>query len=368
MLKSLRETALNRHRQGVVLRPWFGLLVVLFTGRVLAQDAPAPAVAASTSNARARGAPAAPAAADADLAARVEELSRRLAEQDEELTRQRTELDTYKSRLDDGTSATKAQASSAGDPALEALLAESGGAEGEPQAFEPQLRVYGFADVGLQRAWGGLFQSGLSLSNATNFVLGNVNIYFDATPFKNWRFLTEVRFTNFPDGTESSALTSGNFARANTGVFDYTSPTGGFVTVRWAGIVLERAHVDWTPSDAFNIRSGYFLTPYGVWNVDHGSPTRIMLRPPFFVSLEYFPERRTRRPFPMQFGASKGQPRTTRRARRCSPTEHRAWRALKRSRTTSWTAPPTCRWTSAPCVYAPSSSLIAWCTRRANGW
>jgi hypothetical protein len=51
--------------------------------------------------------------------------------------------------------------------------------------------------------------------------------------------------------------------------------------------------MEWNPSDWINVRVGYFLTPVGIWNIDHGSPTRIMLRPPVFISVNMIPERQT---------------------------------------------------------------------------
>jgi hypothetical protein len=59
--------------------------------------------------------------------------------------------------------------------------------------------------------------------------------------------------------------------------------------VRWSGVSPERAHIDWTPSDAFNLRAGLFLTPYGIFNVDHGTPTRIMVSEPLFISYQLLP-------------------------------------------------------------------------------
>lgn len=260
--------------------------------RVTAQ---APAAEPTEPPAPARPAPAAEAPegsanTQTSVEARIAALSERIAAQERELARQREQLRAYQERLDQGQLAPHASYAEGDVASSEVTTTEVTDAT---QRFVPEFRVYGFADAGIQRSWGGFFDSGLALSDATNFVLGNVNTYFDATPVEDWRFLTEVRFTTLPHGAENFDQQAGGMERQSTAVQDHTSTTGGFLTIHWGGIVLERAQIEWAPSEAINVRVGYFLTPYGIWNVDHGSPTRIMLRPPFFVSVELMPERQT---------------------------------------------------------------------------
>jgi hypothetical protein len=61
--------------------------------------------------------------------------------------------------------------------------------------------------------------------------------------------------------------------------------------VIWGGVVIERAQIEHTMTDWFNVRAGYFLTPYGIWNVDHGTPTLISLILPSFQVEESIPGR-----------------------------------------------------------------------------
>jgi hypothetical protein len=143
----------------------------------------------------------------------------------------------------------------------------------------------------VQGLWGGLYDLGVVQSKAPTFVLGNVNLYFDAKPNERWRALTEVRLTTFPNGAETLDPGKVTITRYDTTVQDSTSPNAGFTSLQWGGIILERAHIDYTATDALNVRAGYFLTPYGIWNVDHGSPTRIMLREPLFMSIQLLPQR-----------------------------------------------------------------------------
>jgi hypothetical protein len=62
----------------------------------------------------------------------------------------------------------------------------------------------------------------------------------------------------------------------------------------WTGaIVIERAQIDWTHFDAFKVRAGNFLTPFGIWNVDHGTPTLIAVQEPFLLQYQGIPIRQT---------------------------------------------------------------------------
>jgi hypothetical protein len=165
-----------------------------------------------------------------------------------------------------------------------------GSAEEELAMEEPLVRVYGFADMGLQRTWGPIASVVPGGTSKTTFVLGNVNLYFDANPVQDWRFLAEVRFGLFPHGsTDRSNLAAAPII--NNTIGDDSSPSGGFTSIAWNGVILERAHMDWEPSDELNVRAGLFLTPFGIYNVDHGSPTRITLEAPLMITTEMFPTR-----------------------------------------------------------------------------
>jgi hypothetical protein len=218
---------------------------------------------------------------------RVEQLARELEAQRQAFEAQRAALEARVQKVEEQAQAAEARAAEA--QAQSELDVVMEGAE-EEMVVEPTVRVYGFADVGLQRSWGPIAEILPGGTNKTTFVLGNVNLYFDANPIPDWRFLTEVRLGLFPNGATARSE-SGAAPRINTSISDDGSPNGGFTTLRWNGVLLERAHIDWTPSDKFGLRAGWFLTPYGIWNVDHGTPTRIMVEAPLLITAEIIPQR-----------------------------------------------------------------------------
>ena len=243
------------------------LVACLWAGGAVAQSRPAP---------------------DATLA-RIAALEAELERQRKELAAQRAALDEQRVLLEQQRTAASSKA--AEDAQLAELLA-SAREDTQPQVSEPLLRFYGFADVGLQRVWTDPELTALVPgTNKATFVLGNLNLYLDANPSKDFRFLAEVRFGLFPNGSvarPNAGLQVGD--AIDTSVTDPSGAASGFTNIAWAGVSLQRAHIDWTPSDLFNMRAGLFLHPYGIWNVDHGTPTRIMLSEPLFLSVQLMPK------------------------------------------------------------------------------
>lgn len=191
------------------------------------------------------------------------------------------------------TKANLAQITARQDEAEVAALTASGG-EAEAPKEEP-LRIYGFADMGVQHIWVDekSILSNVFQINSTSFVIGNVNLYFDAQPIENWRGLIEVRFTNAPLGdTLTYGGIAGTYARADTFSFDPhgTAPNAPM----WSGaVVLERAWLEWNEHQTLKLRVGNWFTPFGIWNEDHGSPTLIAMALPQFMLQQWMPVRQT---------------------------------------------------------------------------
>src|SRR5690348_6033105 len=156
-------------------------------------------------------------------------------------------------------------------------------------AKDPMFRLYGFIDVGLQKLWA--TDDPVTPTQKTTFVLGNVNLYFDFRPAPDWSSLVEVRLTKYPNGDYSYGISDIgiDYSRTDTTTADPGNGEG-HDTLRWGSIVLERAYIQWQKSARLGVRVGQFLTPYGIWNVDHGTPTLISLFRPFFQANEMFPE------------------------------------------------------------------------------
>ncbi len=186
---------------------------------------------------------------------------------------------------------TKADASGSGDaaPSGDSFTA-SNNEESNDSDTQHRLDIYGFADFTYQRllvpssnVWTRTYPS------VNSFAVGNFNVYMSGNLGDSWRALAEVRFLYLPNGS-TTVDSSGNAVRTDTTVLDYA---GFEEPIRWGGIMIERVYIEHEFNGLFKIQAGEFLTPYGIWNVDHGSPTIIGIKKPFVVSAELFPEQQT---------------------------------------------------------------------------
>ncbi len=153
-----------------------------------------------------------------------------------------------------------------------------------------RLDLYGFADFTYQRllipssnVWTRTYPS------VNSFAVGNFNLYLSSNLGDSWRALAEVRYLYLPNGATTNDA-SGNAIRTDTTVLDYA---GFEEPIRWGGIRIERIYIEHEFNGLLKLQIGQFLTPYGIWNVDHGSPTIIGIKKPFVVSNELFPEQQT---------------------------------------------------------------------------
>jgi hypothetical protein len=166
---------------------------------------------------------------------------------------------------------------------LDAIMADQGVAA-ELEMDGPSLRVYGFADSSFVKSYYLRAESKKARERPSAFLVGNVNLYAAADLTNGFSSLLEVRFTYMPNGT----------VNPSTLEFTSTSATDNSDLLRtqnWGGIILERVHLDYSYRSWLNLRVGSFLTPYGIWNVDHGSPTIIPVNKPYAIGEQLFPER-----------------------------------------------------------------------------
>ncbi|MEO6602535.1 MAG: hypothetical protein ABIQ16_21815 [Polyangiaceae bacterium] len=170
----------------------------------------------------------------------------------------------------------------------DSFTSEESSGEGDTQR---KLDLYGFADFTYQRllipsdnVWTRTYPS------VNSFAVGNFNLYMSSNLGDSWRALAEVRFLYLPNGASTTDPATGNANRQNTTVLDYA---GFEEPIRWGGIRIERIWLEHEFNGLLKLRVGQFLTPYGIWNVDHGSPTIIGIKKPFVVGAQLFPEQQT---------------------------------------------------------------------------
>jgi hypothetical protein len=155
------------------------------------------------------------------------------------------------------------------------------------------LKIYGFTDFGLDKWF--ISRNGVGLirpTSATTFVFGNLNLYFDVTPMERVRTLIEVRLTLAPHGEEIQfgPPLGTSYQRTDTTTFDFGSPASQ-AQLRLSGLFIERAVTEYSFSELLKLRWGLYLNPFGIWNLDHGSPTLIGLTLPAFIAAQMIPTR-----------------------------------------------------------------------------
>jgi len=172
--------------------------------------------------------------------------------------------------------------SAAAAAAAEASVSTRAGADAADQF---KLNLYGFADFSYSSSYGTF----VFTPEHSSFAVGKLNLYAGAELGDNWRSLFEVRFMYLPDGT-APQFSGGAPSRTDTTVGDYTDHGR---PVKWGGISIQRAWLEHSFHPAFTVRAGSWLTPYGIWNVDHGSPAIISVFRPYIIGEALFPERQT---------------------------------------------------------------------------
>lgn len=149
-------------------------------------------------------------------------------------------------------------------------------------AFDDKLNLYGFADA---EYWGWHVTHTTALTDERQFVSGNLNLYLAKNLTPKWRFLAEVQFMYLPNGAENPDGTESVTSAGDPN--DYTRP------VSWGAIQIERAYIEYDVDQYLTVRAGRYLTPYGIWNIDHGSPVIITATRPYIIGEQFFPDAQT---------------------------------------------------------------------------
>jgi len=151
---------------------------------------------------------------------------------------------------------------------------------------EAHLQIFGFMDAswtGYRLSAGSLWRG--YLPTETTFGIGNLNLYLTRSLAERWRSFFEVRFTYAP-ATATRVDGSANHATA-------PDPANAQRPLTWGGVSIERAYLEYDATDRLTVQAGAFLTPYGIWNVDHGSPAIVPIAPPWIIGEELFPKQQT---------------------------------------------------------------------------
>jgi hypothetical protein len=185
------------------------------------------------------------------------------------------------------TIAGTARAQAESDAGVDALASELQGSSG---SILSRVQLSGFGDFTYTRIVvdeGSLL--GVQLPRHGAFAIGNLNLYVDAPLGRRARSFIEARLTYMPNGVQASTpdRTTFAFPRQSTGFMDYANTNSRDA---WGGVVIERAFVEYTLDERLTLRAGHFLTPYGVWNVDHGSPAIVSVQRPYIVGQELIPK------------------------------------------------------------------------------
>ncbi|MCP4679592.1 MAG: hypothetical protein GY854_29690 [Deltaproteobacteria bacterium] len=172
------------------------------------------------------------------------------------------------------------------DDAEEERMAEL---ENDSDSIGPTLDIYGFFDLELIKMIPDDDNptGGLSLAENLTFTMSNINIYFSSQLTETLRSLLELRFTFNPLGQELTYYPEYN--RIDTSATE----TGTGQQFKLGGVIIERAKLTWQPFDFFGVTAGRYLTPFGIWNVDHGSPVLIPFTPPYIITTEAMPVAQT---------------------------------------------------------------------------
>lgn len=182
-------------------------------------------------------------------------------------------------------------------PAAEAPIADSGSAVAQLEDDQAgaadslingdALKIYGFGDVGYRHMTVPKDSPWLVyLNRHPSMFVGHLNMYFDSQLAERWRALAEVRFTYMPQGGWRTG-SDGVVRHIDSRQADYTDFTRDRPI---NGVIIERAFIEYSATSWLSVQAGQFLTPYGIWNVDHGSPVIIGVTPPYMVGARLLPD------------------------------------------------------------------------------
>jgi len=164
------------------------------------------------------------------------------------------------------------------DASEEAAIAQAGGSH-----FEPTFDVYGYMSVELTK-WFVDDDSALQGVIDTNLSFGvnNLNLYFSSHMTETLSALVELGITAMPHGVDKTMVP---YERYDNRITDPRTSE----TKTLGGIIIERAQLAWQPYDFFGVTAGRFLTPFGIWNIDHSPVVVLPKKAPYLMIRQTIP-------------------------------------------------------------------------------
>jgi hypothetical protein len=148
-------------------------------------------------------------------------------------------------------------------------------------SFDDKLNIYGFADF----TYTLMNSNDAAIKDQREFSFGNLNLYLAKAMSPKWRSLAEVRFLLTPNGSTAPDQSTMSSINSDPGNFNRD--------IAWGGVSIQRAYLEYDLHPNLTVRAGIFLTPYGIWNIDHGSPAIVGTTRPYIIGEGFFPEHQT---------------------------------------------------------------------------
>ena len=184
------------------------------------------------------------------------------------------------------------------DPARASLREQAVAATDEASSPTRLLSFWGFSDL----SFGGLYYDNPAALDKVQtpyhgtFFSSGINLYAKSEMTRTLSALVETRLTYTPNGFTNNWPTQidiGSTTVQNLNQLQRVDTTtqGPYsqLSYRQDGLLIERAYMEWKPADWFGVRAGRFLTPFGIWNEDHGSPVLIGVDYPQFMNFNIVP-------------------------------------------------------------------------------
>ena len=253
------------------------------------------------------------------VARELKALQEKLDAQDKKLAEQAKQLEAQDQQMKEisDAQAKQAEKNAAIDAQLETATSDRDDLavqimDAQAAVSEEKFTVSGFLDLTHTAAKAKQEGSTTFAQNSryNSFYQTGVNIYFKSQMTNTLSALVETRFSYSPlgqvnsirsvsmldgkemDGTEvpngEYFVPEGQWSRTDTYV-DYQFEGG----TNLGGVSIERAYLDWKPRDWFGIRAGRYLTPFGIWNEDHGAPVLLTVSMPYLISWNVVPVAQT---------------------------------------------------------------------------